>query len=234
MNIEKRIESICGVPVIVWGSRSDRVFMYIHGQGGCKEEAEIIASTICNRGWQLLSLDLPGHGERTDEDDSFVPWRVAPELSEILKFAKEQWTEIALYANSIGAWFSLLSFADEKFSQCLFVSPVLDMKRLISNMMRLENVSEERLEQELIIPTSLGQTLSWEYWRYVLDNPITKWDSPTRILYAEDDDLITRDTVDEFASGFNCDLTVVKDCEHWFHTPPQLQILREWVETSLT
>lgn len=234
MGIEKHRDRVCGVPVIVWGNRSDRVFLYIHGQGGNKDEAEIIAPTICSRGWQLLSLDLPGHGDRTDDSDRFVPWCVVPELTKIIEYVKEQWTEISLYASSIGAWFSLLGFADEKFNQCLFVSPVLDMKRLISDMMRLENVSEERLKQELIIPTSLGQTLSWEYWRYASDNPIVKCDSPTRILYAEDDKMITRNTVDEFTSKFNCDLTVVKNCEHWFHTPPQLKILREWVETSLT
>lgn len=163
MNIEKHTDGICCVPVIVWGRRSDRVFMYIHGQGGSKEEAEIIAPTICNRGWQLLSLDLPGHGERTDESGNFVPWRVVPELSEILKFAKEQWTEIALYANSIGAWFSILSFTSEEFSQCLFVSPVLDMRRLISDMMRLERFQrsgwrENALSQHLSDRSFRGNT----------------------------------------------------------------------------
>ncbi|WP_235673508.1 hypothetical protein [Clostridioides difficile] len=45
-----------------------------------------------------------------------------------------------------------------------FVSPILDMQQLISNMMLWANVSEEQLKHELIIPTSFGHTLSWNIY----------------------------------------------------------------------
>ena len=66
---------ISNIPAIVWGEYSNKVYLYIHGQGGNKEEADNLANIICQYGWQILSIDLPEHGERKEEDISFTPWR---------------------------------------------------------------------------------------------------------------------------------------------------------------
>ena len=34
-----------------------------------------------------------------------------------------------------------------------------------------------------------GQTLYWDYYQYVIENPIMKWDTPTSILYGKKDEL---------------------------------------------
>lgn len=73
------------------------------------------------------------------------------EFREILSYAKKRWDEVALFAVSLGAWLGLQSFRDEKLSDCLFLSPILDMKYVISNIMRKASVSEERLKQERMI-----------------------------------------------------------------------------------
>lgn len=62
---------IGNIPSILWGNDSSRLYLYVHGQGGNKEEASFLAEKICVRGWQVLSFDLPGHGERKDENGSF-------------------------------------------------------------------------------------------------------------------------------------------------------------------
>lgn len=41
-----------------------------------------------------------------------------------------------------------------------------------------------------------------------------------------------RDTVDRFARRFRCSLTAAEGMEHWFHTPEQLAVLRQWEEAS--
>ena len=71
---------IGNIPSILWGNDSSRLYLYVHGQGGNKEEASFLAEKICVKGWQVLSFDLPGHGERKDENGSFDPWHVSPEL----------------------------------------------------------------------------------------------------------------------------------------------------------
>lgn len=224
---------IGNVPAILWGNDSNRLYLYVHGQGGNKEEASFLAENICVKGWQVLSFDLPGHGERKDENGSFDPWHITPELDFIMKYVKGHWKQRALYANSIGAWFSMLCFKHEEFEKCLFVSPVLDMKQLILKMMGWANVTEEQLRLEKIIPTSFGQTLSWEYWQYAVEHPILKWDSPTRILYGEHDNMIDYSIVENFSKRFHCTTTVMEHGEHWFHTEQQMNFLGLWISNNI-
>lgn len=224
---------IHGIPAIIFGDTSDKLCLYIHGQGGYKEEAELFSDTACRYGWQVLGVDLPEHGERADKSNSFDPWHIVPELSMVMKYIKQNWKHIALIANSIGAYFSMLSFGDECLGQCLFVSPVLDMKQLILKMMSWANVSEEQLKKELIIPTAFGQTLSYKYWEYALSHPITKWETPTRILYGGNDNLIDRDVVEYFAYKFHCGLDVMENGEHWFHTEEQIEVMQRWFDKNI-
>lgn len=236
--MQKSEIKIRGIPAAVWGGRSKRVYIYAHGQGGSKDDAEFLASIICKQGWQVISFDLPGHGQRRHEPAScksifYDPRHTILEFREILSYAKKRWEEIALFAVSIGAWFILQSFRDEKLSDCLFVSPILDMKCVISNIMRRAGISRERLKQERMILTPARQPLFWEYWSFVLNNPITKWETSSRILYAENDDMTPLCIVRNFAQKFDCDLSVMKNGEHWFHTPQQLDYLRRWIKSAV-
>lgn len=221
---------IHGIPAIIFGDTSDKLCLYIHGQGGYKEEAELFSIIFCRNGWQVLSIDLPEHGDRADESNSFDPWHIVPELTMLMKYIKQEWEQIALIANSIGAWFSMLSFVDEPLKHCWFISPVLDMTKLISKMMSWANVSEEQLKQKSVIPTTFGQELSWEYWKYTLSHPIVKWNIPTKILYGENDNLIDREIVEYFSQTHKCHLTIVEKGEHWFRTKQQLKVMCQWFE----
>lgn len=231
--MKKKNMSIKNIPAIVWGEKSEKVYICIHGQGGCKEEAELFAQIAQQHGWQALSIDLPSHGERKELNEPFDPWHAVPELLEVLEYAKANWSQISLFANSIGAWFSMLAFKDAPFGQCLFLSPVADMEKLISNMMGWAGVTEEQLEKQKVIPTAFGQTLYWEYWCYVREHRITDWNHATKILYGENDNLVERPVIESFAKKFGCELTVMENGEHWFHTPEQLGVLRHWADQRI-
>lgn len=124
-------------------------------------------------------------------------------------------------------------FCGLEFVKCLFVSPVLDMEKLIQNMMQWAAVSEERLETESLIPTDFGETLSWDYYKYAKAHPVAEWQCGTDILYAEHDQMTSRDPVTDFAERFHASLTVMKDGEHWFHTPEQVDVMDKWTEACL-
>jgi alpha-beta hydrolase superfamily lysophospholipase len=222
---------IHNIPALLYGENSDRVWLFVHGKSGYKEEAEAFAEIACPRGAQVLAIDLPGHGERKAAA-GFDPWHVVPELRESVAYLRQRWTHICLRATSIGAWFSMLAFPDTPLEWALFVSPVLDMEQLIRSMMIWACVDEAQLEREGEIPTNFGETLSWDYFQYAKAHPIVKWDIPTAILYAGQDNLTDRGTVDTFVSRFDCHLTVMDNGEHWFHTPEQLHILKSWEKTS--
>lgn len=231
--MEKQLLHINNIPAVIWGASSDKIYLYVHGKSGCKEEAASFAELACAKGWQVLSMDLPEHGERKGEASSFDPWHAVPELNAVYDYLQDGWKKTALFANSIGAWFSMLSFAGKPLEKALFVSPVLDMECLIRRMMQWASVSEEDLEKAGIIQTSFGETLSWEYYCYARNHPVCRWEIPTDILYADQDHLTECSAADSFAERYHCRLTVMENGEHWFHTPEQLAVLREWMQNSL-
>ena len=46
-------------------------------------------------------------------------------------------------------------------------------------------MTESRLEAEGEISTEFGETLSWPYLQYVRAHPVSRWETPTRILWAQ-------------------------------------------------
>ncbi|WP_218957716.1 hypothetical protein [Facklamia lactis] len=55
------------------------------------------------------------------------------------------YNKILLIANSIGAYFSLISLSDKSIEKAMFISPIVDMERLILDRMAWENISEDEL-----------------------------------------------------------------------------------------
>ena len=123
------------IPGLLYTVQADRVFLFVHGKDGNKEEASLLAEIACEKGWDVVGIDLPGWGERTAEAERFVPWETAPELRAVYEELKQRYFAVALFANSIGAYFSLLSLGDKDPERALLVSPVTDMERLIRRMM---------------------------------------------------------------------------------------------------
>ena len=221
------------IPGLLYTVQADRAFLFVHGKGGNKEEAALLAEMACEKGWDVVGIDLPGFGQRTAEAERFVPWEAGPELREVYAELKTRYSAVALFANSIGAYFSLLALGDKALERALFVSPVTNMERLILRMMEWAAVTPDQLEKEREIPTAFGETLSWKYLCYVREHPVTHWAVPTRILYAGRDELVERETIEDFVRQSGAELTVMEEGEHWFHTEEQLAVLRQWIGESL-
>lgn len=219
---------ISQMPAVLYGEPREQGYLFVHGQSGQKEEAAAFAEIAVPAGYQVLGVDLPQHGERKAMTSGFDPWTVVPELRAVLCEQKRHWRNICLRANSIGAYFSMLALQDEPIGKALFVSPIVDMERLILDMMGWAGVTEETLRMQGEIPTNFGQTLSWAYLCWVRQHPLTGWKTPTSILYAGHDNLTQRQTAAEFASSHAAALTVYEEGEHWFHTPEQCAYLSAW------
>ena len=56
-----RIE-IQGIPALVWGEPSDKVYLCVHGKMSSKESAQGLAEIAEEKGYQTISFDLPRHG----------------------------------------------------------------------------------------------------------------------------------------------------------------------------
>jgi len=124
--MKKQELTLVGVPAILYGERSRKVYLYVHGKNGCKEEAERFANTACSAGWQVLAIDLPEHGARKDRPEQLLPWAVVPEIQAVYARMQPVWPHIRLYGVSIGAWLAMQALRTEKPEKALLVSPVVD------------------------------------------------------------------------------------------------------------
>ena len=191
--------------------------VYVHGKGGNAGEAEHYKPMFC--GSDVIGFDYK----------SQTPRDCVPEFRRFFEDMSEKYGSITLIANSIGAFFSMSALDTKTVDKALFISPIVNMEKLITDMMSWAGVTEKELKTQKEIPTEFGETLSWEYLCYVREHPIN-WCVPTCILYGEHDNLTSFETISDFARKIGAPLTVMENGEHWFHTAEQMEFLDGWIE----
>ena len=194
--------------------------IYIHGLGGSAGEADRFAPLSGGR--DVIGFDYK----------AATPWDARDEFARFFDTVREKYGAVAVIANSIGAFFAMHALFDRPVERAFFISPVADMERLIARMMARAGVTENELAARGEIVTPTGETLSWEYLRWVRGHPIG-WRAPTEILYGGNDALIPRGDVEALARRIGAKLTVMAHGEHWFRTDEQLRFLDGWLAGKL-
>ena len=197
------------------------VTVYVHGRGGSANEAKYYRKFF-NDNFDIIGFDYK----------SEKPWDAKIEFVNYFDSIIPRYNKTILIANSIGAYFSLISLADKKITKAMLISPIVDMERLILDMMLWANVPEEELIIKKEIETSFGETLSWEYLSYVRENPIS-WNIPTEILYGKKDNMTSVSTMVDFSKKINANITIMSGGEHWFHTREQMDFLDSWIKSNI-
>lgn len=191
-----------------------RAVVYLHGKGGSPGEAAHYRPLFPDRDVIGLSYEAQ------------TPWEAGEELPRLFDLIRAE--SITLIANSIGAYFAMSAPVDPRIDRAYFISPVVDMEKLIGNMMLWAGVTEAQLCERKEIATAFGETLSWPYLCYAREHPV-QWTVPTHILYGEKDELTSLETIRTFAERIGATLTVMPGGEHWFHTPAQMAFLDRWI-----
>ena len=194
-----------------------KVVIYIHGKGGNAEEAEHYKELF-------TSCDVVGLNYTAR-----FPWEAKKEFPLIFDSVCKHYESVQIVANSIGAYFAMNALSDKQIEKAYFISPIVNMQKLITDMMLWANVTDSELQDKKEIKTDFGETLSWNYLCYVKENPIT-WRIPTHILFGEKDNLTSYATISEFSKRINATLTIMKNGEHWFHTEEEMKFLDEWIK----
>lgn len=193
--------------------------LYIHGKEGSAAESEHYKPLFPN--CEVIGLDY----------QTFTPWETGKEIRAAVETLKNRHENIVLIANSIGAFFSMNANIDGLIQKAYFISPIVDMEKLIGDMMRWAKVTEAELEARGVIHTEFGEDMSWDYLSYVRSHPV-EWKLPTKILYGGKDNLTSLETISRFAKTHNADLTVMENGEHWFHTEEQMKFLDDWIRRN--
>lgn len=195
-----------------------KLVVYVHGKDGSASESEHYKTLFPD-------CDVTGLDYKT-----FTPWETGPEIHNAILNLRKSYDEIVLIANSIGAFFCMNAKLNGLVDKAFFISPLVDMEKMISQMMLWANVTEEELKEKKIIHTDFGEDLSFEYLSYVREHRI-EWSVPTHILHGGKDNLISHETVVLFKEQHNATLTEMAEGEHWFHTNEQMRFLDEWIKS---
>ncbi len=198
-----------------------KAIIYVHGKGGSHLEAAQYKKNCT--GFDVIGVDY----------NDYLPWVVQNQIKIEYDNLIKKYDEMYLIANSIGAYFSMLALQESHLEKALFISPILDMEKLILDMLSWANTDEKVLMRKGEIQTDSGETLSWDYLNFVRANPII-WKTRTEILYAENDNLTSIKTVEQFIEKHNATLTVMNGEEHWFHTDEQIEFLNKWMKKAIS
>ena len=202
------------------GRKKNEVVLYIHGKGGNAEESEYYRPFF-------PEADVYGFDYQSDN-----PWEAKKEFTEKVVELTEKYHRIILIAGSIGAYFSMNADIGKFIDKAFFISPIVNLEKLISDMIQWAGTSESELEKRKIIPVEFGDDLSWDYLQYVMNHKI-RWDVPTEILYGSNDNLQSIDTIQEFVMKKPAKLTIMEGGEHWFHTEEQMSFLAHWLRMKI-
>jgi len=190
--------------------------VYIHGKGGSAGEAEHYKAL-------LPDCDVIGFDYKAE-----TPREAQREFPVFIEKVKKDHASVTLVANSIGAFFAINSLAVSEIERAYFISPIVNMEKLIADMLLWSGENEATLKEKRIIETAFGETLSWEYLSWIRDNPVS-WSVPTEVIYGSTDTLQSPETIKSFCTAVGAGLTVMENGEHWFHTAEQMEFLDNWI-----
>ena len=193
--------------------------IYIHGKNGSAAEAAHYRALFPD--CDVVGLDYQAQ----------TPWDAQGEFRSFYEHFRAGHEAVCVIANSVGAFFAMHALGEKELSRAYFISPIVDMERLITDMMGWAGVSEAALREQGTIDTAFGETLSWEYLSWVRSHPVT-WRVPTAILCGARDDLQSMDTIRAFAERCGAAVTVMENGEHWFHTEEQMAFLDRWIRSA--
>ena len=113
----------------------DKAVIYIHGKGGNAEEAIHYKPLFSN--CDVIGLDYTAQ----------FPWEAKEEFPLLFNSIYRNYKTVEVIANSIGAYFAINALSNQQIEKAYFISPVVDMERLIADMMIWANVTEDELKK---------------------------------------------------------------------------------------
>ena len=100
-----------------------KAILYIHGKNGNAMEADHYKA-ICS-GYDVFGMDY----------NSNMPWEAKEEFPALFDTLCGRYDSVIVVANSIGAFLAMNALQNKKIEKALFISPVVDMEKLIGDMM---------------------------------------------------------------------------------------------------
>ena len=109
----------------------DKAVIYIHGKGGNAEEAIHYKPLFSN--CDVIGLDYTAQ----------FPWEAKEEFPLLFNSIYRNYKTVEVIANSIGAYFAINALSNQQIEKAYFISPVVDMERLIADINSFVSLGHE-------------------------------------------------------------------------------------------
>ena len=138
---------------------------------------------------------------------------------------------VEVIANSIGAYFAINALSNQQIEEAYFISPVVDMERLIADMMIWANVTEDELKEKKKFRQPLrdpfmGLSLLCKRKSYYIGKSQRTFCMVKKII------LPLMERYLNLYRGTNSTLSIMKMESIGFHTDEQMKFLDEWIIKS--
>ena len=199
--------------------RHDSCIVYIHGLYGNGGESNLYS--LYSNKYDVIGLDyIDGN-----------PWEVKDKIVEEFSKIYQKYKNVYVISNSIGAFYTYMYLSNFNIKKAFFISPLVNMKETIERMMKKHKIALDILKEKKIIPLDSGETLSFDFYQSLENDD--NWNTKTYILYGEKDKIVDHNSIFRFVANHNASLTVMKNGDHYFHTPGQLKFIKKWINEYL-
>ena len=197
--------------------KDKKVVVYIHGlHGSYKEASDYI---FLSKEYDVFGLDYKDAN----------PWELKETICDEFKKLTDNYKEIIVIANSIGAFYTYEYLSDFNVKQAFFISPIADMGQIIINMMMDNRINKKRLKEEKTIKLDNGEALSYDFYEHV-NNDKDHWNIPTEILYGSKDDIVYIENIATFLENHPlAKLTIMSGASHYFHAKEEKEFIKKWI-----
>ena len=190
-------------PAVLYGEPSDTLWLFVHGQFWLQGRSP----AVCRNQWLRTHRFCPStcleSRQRQNRNEEFAPWTAAPELTRVMALRKSNTGARQTCARpASGAYFARLAFAAPE--KALFVSPIVDMERLICDRICTAGITEQILRRARHVSRKGRDMLSWDYLCWVRAHPAKDWYCPQYILYGENDSMTDLATIRTYIGKIRC------------------------------
>lgn len=207
----------------------------VHGFGGSKESAAIsaLAEKINRHGLNVLTWDLPAHGERTETAEALSIDRCIGEIKNMEKYISENIGGVmCVFATSFGGLCMLHRISESKdpYHRIVLRVPAVNMARtllMISKMQDPDFTMEKAETNGFFIRMSRDYVIPYHFYNELCSlsclTTRPEWNT-NRIMtiYAENDELVAPEDTGMFLK-LNPDISslMIKDSDHRMARHPE-------------
>lgn len=211
------------------------IVVAIHGFTGDKESSAILklAETLNKQNIGVIALDLPGHGTSEVDGDFLTINNCINDINEVINYAKEKYNlkQLSIFATSFGGYLAitLINRYKNNFNKIILRCPAIKMDEiLIKEIVDDTNVFKNK--GYIIAGYERKLKVNYSLYEELLNNKLTTLNTlGYNILIIHGDADTTAPTTDaiNFAKHNNLKINLVKNADHRFKKPGELETVIE-------